>query len=201
MARPTNPDAQPVVSPLIPPGGRGECHLRGDCRRDPGNSLTHSGQCRSAGRGLRRIFFDRRYSRFGPFDGAGGKRFGVPGRIEIALRATGAPVQPRTRTSGIETTDQKMKRSPCVARVVYSRRRGFRQKGASEQLEPHFIRRAFPHLPRVAAVLTPSNACEKSWGLNRTLWPPPSGCVCSVRAFYADRRGRAPDCSSLDVSR
>jgi len=110
MARPTNPDAQPIVSPLIPPGGRGECRFGIDCRRDPGNSLTHRGQCRLAGRGLRRVFFDRRYSRFGPFDGAGGKRFGVPGRIEIALRATGASVQPRARTGGVGEPDRGMGR-------------------------------------------------------------------------------------------
>ena len=41
---------------------------------------------------------------------ARGKRFGVPGRIEIAVRATGASVQPRTRTGEVETLDREMKR-------------------------------------------------------------------------------------------
>src|SRR5215510_4773797 len=110
MARPANPDAQPVVSPLIPPGGRGERYFRGDCRGNAANSLKHCGQCRVIGRKLRRVFFDRRHSRVGSLDGAGGKRFGVPGRIEIAVRATGASVQTRTRTGDVETVDQEMKR-------------------------------------------------------------------------------------------
>ena len=109
MARPTNPYAQPVVSPLIPPGGWGERYFRGDCRGNADNSLKHCGQCRVIGRKLRRVFFDRRHSRVGSLDGAGRKRFGVPGRIEIAVRAAGASVQPRTRTSGVEGGNSRMR--------------------------------------------------------------------------------------------
>ena len=122
MARPANPDAQPVVNPLIPPGGRGERYFRGDCRGNADNSLKHCGQCGVIGRKLHRVFFDRRHSRVGLLDGAGGKRFGVPGRIEIAVRATCASFQPRTRTGDVETVDQEMKR-PYMWRELFTRAR------------------------------------------------------------------------------